>query len=552
MVIGDSSGVQVKYSAVGADRAARKDRKVRESLEKTGKTARKEAGSVKRWMERHRRALAAIGTAALGMLAGIMSASPTLRAELAGVRLGFSLLAMTIGEDLSPAFEGASDLAIDAADAYRDLDPAVRKPISAVIGLTLATVGLMGVVAAAQTLISGTVVASFLQWAWGALTAIGPTWSLTAAFGGLSATTLGVVAALTLLTLGVGLVASELLGITDVTPIVGGQLGAMGDMFASLAFFLTGPFLAAFFMTIAFLKGDLDEATTVGRRFAEEMGKSFMRLGIHAKTGVYFAALMVRNGFRIMWRVAREKTKDGIHGTLSLIDSGVDGIVNGVLTARELVPAYFKDLWDAAKDHTADALNWIINRAEGAINELIEAANQVPRIDIDPVSIGNVSTSSSGGGAVDRARSRAEDRRTTGRTNLAGMVGPGDSLGDIREQSNQQMVAELESLRKQRDRQLEQFERGSVMQFSDGPDVDVGSRLGDSAGIRDDLRSGPDTGPDPAEFERPEETNIEEGDDITEVNIDSLSYESTGSEEQDAEMTAEEIAEQLGDKRGRR
>lgn len=567
MAIGDTSGVTVKYSAVGADRAARKDRKVRESLRRTGKAARKEAGSVNRWMERHKQALAAIGAAAAGLLAGILTQSPLIRAELAGVRMGFSLLAMTVGNDLAPAFEGATELALGAADAYADLDPAIRKPISAVIGLTVVTLGLLGGLAAAQTLISGTVVASFLSWAWSSLTAASATGALTAAFGGLSAVTLGLVAGMTLLAIGAGVLSAELLGITDVTPIVGGQFGALGDMFASLAFFLTGPFIAAVAMTVAFLKGDLGEAADVGKTFAREMGKSFMRVGIHAKTGVYFAVMMVKNGFLIMWRVAREKTKDGIHGTLSLFDDGVDGMANAILTARELIPAYFADMWDAAKKHSADALNWIINKADGAINKMIDAANKLPKVSIDNVDIGNVSGGGGATGAVERARDRAARRRKTGRTNLAGTVGPGDSLGDIRQQSNQQMVEELNALRDQRDRQIEQFAPSGADQFGGG---EVGNPLGgEASGVRENLQSGPDydrsayeqpdvsTDPsahtvDPADIERPEELQVDEGDDITEVNIDSLAYESTGTEEQDAEMTAEEIAKQMEKKRGRR
>lgn len=157
------SEVVLKYSARGASKAERADSQVRESVQETADTARQESGTVSRWMQRHKAAIVGIAAATTGAMAAVISASPTLSAQLAGVRLGFSLLAMTIGEDVAPATEGIAEKAIELADAYAELDPAIRKPISAFVALVSVTAIVAGVLAGLQTLIAGTFVASGLS-----------------------------------------------------------------------------------------------------------------------------------------------------------------------------------------------------------------------------------------------------------------------------------------------------------------------------------------------------------------------------------------------------
>ena len=123
------------YQSTGASEAVRKDKQVRQSVRRTGKAANQQAGSVRRWAERNRDSIRKISAAMLGFAAGIASASPTLRANLSGVRTAISLVADTIVRDLLPSGGSLASLAIDLAQRFRNLDDSVRRPISALIGL---------------------------------------------------------------------------------------------------------------------------------------------------------------------------------------------------------------------------------------------------------------------------------------------------------------------------------------------------------------------------------------------------------------------------------
>jgi len=127
------SEVAVKYAARGAQRVQREDQGVRQSIQTTADVAREEQGTINRWMQRHQAALLAIGATTTAVMAGIISQSPALSAQLAEVRLGFSLLAMTIGRDVAPVLNGAGEAAVDLADAYESLPGPIRRVASIAI-----------------------------------------------------------------------------------------------------------------------------------------------------------------------------------------------------------------------------------------------------------------------------------------------------------------------------------------------------------------------------------------------------------------------------------
>lgn len=127
------SEVVLKYGSKGASKAARADQKVRESVKETANTARSESGAIDRWMTQHKSAINKIGMATTAVMGAILSASPTLRAELDGIRLGFSLLADTIVRDVLPGSGTLSEAVIDLALAYREWDSPLRRVISGTV-----------------------------------------------------------------------------------------------------------------------------------------------------------------------------------------------------------------------------------------------------------------------------------------------------------------------------------------------------------------------------------------------------------------------------------
>lgn len=123
--------VETRFRVNGAKEAQRADRNVRDSIQETSKTARSERGTIDRWMDRHQTALKTIGAATAGVLAGIISASPTMRAELAGVRVAFSLFADTVVNDVLPSGRGLVGVAFDLEQSYRELPDPLRETASA-------------------------------------------------------------------------------------------------------------------------------------------------------------------------------------------------------------------------------------------------------------------------------------------------------------------------------------------------------------------------------------------------------------------------------------
>ena len=137
-----------QYKESGARSVAKKDRRVRESIQKTGRTAERESGKVQRWLSRNKKAINALSVATLAAVGAILSAAPAMRAQLGGVRAAFTLLSTVILRDVMPAGTNLGSVALDLVNRFRDLDESIRRPISAIVLVGGAIVGLLPVIAA--------------------------------------------------------------------------------------------------------------------------------------------------------------------------------------------------------------------------------------------------------------------------------------------------------------------------------------------------------------------------------------------------------------------
>lgn len=144
------SEVVIKYLSLGADKLVRDEDRVDKAISKTAKNAEKNEKKTKRWMERHKTALTAIGVATAGAMAGVIAASPSLQAALSGVYLEFSMLAMDIGERWAPAFEWLEGIAGDLTEAWDKLPEPLKDVIS--YGLLVA-LGFLAIAGAAAGLL---------------------------------------------------------------------------------------------------------------------------------------------------------------------------------------------------------------------------------------------------------------------------------------------------------------------------------------------------------------------------------------------------------------
>lgn len=136
------ANVSVEFFSRGADRLIRDEKFVERAISQTAKTAQKSEGTTKRWMERHKTTLVAIGAATSGVMAGIIAASPDLSAAMGEVGLYFSMMAQEIGERWAPAFEKISDK-VEALSNWFDKLPGPMKDVIA-YGLLFGLVMLTG------------------------------------------------------------------------------------------------------------------------------------------------------------------------------------------------------------------------------------------------------------------------------------------------------------------------------------------------------------------------------------------------------------------------
>jgi hypothetical protein len=302
------SDVTIKYAARGAKAAQKADKGVRDSIKETAKTAREESGTISRWMQRHRGAILAIAAATTGAMMAIVKASPTLSAEMATIRLGFSLLAMQIGQDLAPAFRWLGDLALDLADAYRDLPDPLRTFISAAIGLTLVLGTLAGVVVGLHSLFAGTFVATLASSVAGALSTAA---SAVASFIAGSTALLALIGAI------IGVFVVWILEITGVLDWIGGLGSAVRDI-------VGGP-IANFIIALLTLTGIFPLLAVLG---AAVIG--FVRGGFSG--AIEMAGRMLGILWQSIVNTFNNIANFLLNDALNMITGAVGSIVSGVIS----------------------------------------------------------------------------------------------------------------------------------------------------------------------------------------------------------------------------
>jgi hypothetical protein len=326
------SEVAFQYSAKGSKAVQRADRKVRNSVQETAKTAQEETGTINRWLERNQTALRGIGAAAAGALGAIVAASPTMRAELASARIAFSLFADTVINDVLPAGRGVSDVAFELQQRYEELDPSIRGTTSALIVLA----GVLG--------------------------------AITVAIGGFAA----VVA---------GLFIAQMALLTSVLERFGALESVMSawlNMGRAVVAFLSGDFSGAWQLLVAAFWDFVDAGTTILQTI---FGAIRTWLG-KAKTRAIALVGETRDGIIDKWKSLKSGTVewfkdvyDAIKDRLGSIKSDaiqwgrnvIIGFVSGILSMRNTLINVIKNLMQEAKSR--------INIAGVSLGDVTQSSN---------------------------------------------------------------------------------------------------------------------------------------------------------------------------------
>ncbi len=234
---------------------------------------------------------------------------------------------------------------------------------------------------------------------------------------GLLAGPAGLAAGLFLATAGVGLLASELLGLTDVTPVVEAETDSMEGAFADMAFLVGGPLVGFISAGFSLLTGDFEGAKNKFINTSVEWAKAAARWSARVQLG--FAAF-------------GQAVKTGIRATVEALDFIIRSGLNSVLG--------FINTWtERTRDAIVGGLNSAVASAIGPLNELIAKVNQIPRVDIDPI-----------GSDFQLAQTAG---RQTGRISTIQNEGLDSRLARVRRQGRRN----LEGARRRTERQLERF-----------------------------------------------------------------------------------------------
>lgn len=346
------SEIALKYSAKGAKAAQRADRGVRDSVQQTAKDARGESGTINRWMERHKSSIKKIGIATTAAMGAILSASPTMRAELNAVRTAFSLFADTVVNDVLPAGQGLADWAFRAEEAYSNLPDPVREAASHL----LIFAGLLVLAAGAIKLLVGAGLAL-----WGGLKSL----------GGVIATVVGAAKALGPILAGIW--AALVVGAKVVAAVIGAIIGLI-----SAKAILIATAIAAIVAVVAFVVAVLTNYRGMRDRVIEiftEVGEFWIEFfsNFVERAGVWGASFASRIADGIGSRISSireraaeirddvtDRVTEAVDNALGWGEDMIDRISEGVADRRDALLEQLRNLGEMAADAFRNAFNAVM------------------------------------------------------------------------------------------------------------------------------------------------------------------------------------------------
>ena len=355
------SEIAVEYSARGAAAAQRADEGVRSSIQETAKTARSESGEIDRWMDRHKTAIQLIGVATLAAMGAITSASPALRAETSAMRMEFSLLLMTLGDHLQPAFERTGDGVRWVREQFEDLPGPVQSVIAHLTFLGALLAGAAGVLATLQSLLAGTFVATLGG------TVVGAIQTAVAGLAAFVAGSLGAIVVIGALLGILAVAALEVTGVNDRIREFGRSVGERlpdwlrDGMLAFMSIFLTPLSIVGAAIT-GFVQGYLEDGLRGGVRGAVD--------GVRAVLTIFFTA----------WANTLGRVRDIITEFVDRLRTRLaelrDRITDWAGSVRDRVEDRFGDLVDAAHRWGGDLIDEFVDGFRSALPSLSSAIDR--------------------------------------------------------------------------------------------------------------------------------------------------------------------------------
>jgi hypothetical protein len=164
----------------------------------------------------------------------------------------------------------------------------------------------------------------------------------------------------------VGLLASELLGLTNMTSEVQESNNAMVRSFADMAFLVAGPLAGLLLGAFHLITGDWERAKQVWINTSVEWVKAAARFAARVQAGLAAFGIAVVTG---------------IKATVEAIDFAWRAGWNGIL-------GFTRSIVNQLSRMIVDTLNSAIQNAIGPLNRLIRKANELPQTNISTIDFG--------------------------------------------------------------------------------------------------------------------------------------------------------------------
>lgn len=310
-------------------------------------------------------------------------------------------------EESYEGFAGTAALAADRQDKLAEKTGDSREETEKANRWSRRLQGTQGLLASALFFTTDMLGAtSAVMWGYTAATqaatfATGTLYAVLAGPAGLAAGLAGVVAT-------VGLLSTELLGLTDVSPVVQAEADSMAGAFADMAYLIGGPLVGYLSAGFSLLTGDFEGAKNKFVNTSTEWAKAAARFSSRVQLGFASAAVAVRTGIQGTIEAANWAWRRGLNSLITSTNAATEAIYDGLV----------------------GGLQESVNGSIGVINSFIQKYNQyasaVPGLNATAGTLGTVNFGTGGRnvGRVGQIQNEALSSRlgrvgATGRADLA-------------------------------------------------------------------------------------------------------------------------------------
>lgn len=316
----------VKLSPEGAKETREELDKTNEEFTDTVDNVEGESDKLEAFSERWKGAMGVVVTGLSVATAGLLSMIPILSEAFSGLSAILQSTALAMDTLLRPVLTPVTNAMFGLANAIDRTEGPARL-----------LVGLIGLLVSGFTALTGAVVTLTGYSLAGWLSAVAGAASTAAgAIAGFLGSTVGVVASVVTVVTALGLLGSELLGITNVTGIAEAKMNSFLHTLGLIGFAIGGPITSAIEVLIKLLSGDIPGAFDLAERRARQWVNVLGKLMVRVNAAFMALGQSLRTIFETTWRVVMHFTKKALNEILHM----AEGVINRIISNLNILPGF--------------------------------------------------------------------------------------------------------------------------------------------------------------------------------------------------------------------